>query len=393
MVVEPIDGGRDFHYRSYGRALVRHYGRDLAGTRTSAVGNHVARFSAAIYRAVMLRGEPVFTIHEPPSSIFVRQWSRVVLPLVSCDGTVSRILVGAVPEDPIRAIVDTVIDGVLVVDESGLIRIVNPAGTLLLRGIAQDLVGQPISRVLRWPEDASPSGIPGRLIGQVSEAVAHRVDGSEFPAEVSVGEMSHGAARVMVAVIRDVTQRKASEAEMLRLAYHDPLTGAANRALLEDRLAEGLARARREHGRLALILVDLDDFKAVNDEYGHSTGDAVLVGFARRLGAIVRETDLLARLGGDEFAILLTGLRGKGGAMAFARRLVNRLLLPLEVEDRQHSVRASFGIATWPEAGDTAEALQEHADQALYTAKRQGGGQCVLYSAEDEVLETGPPMA
>jgi diguanylate cyclase (GGDEF)-like protein/PAS domain S-box-containing protein len=393
MILEPLENGGDFYYRSYGRALMRHYGRDLAGQRLSGVAGHVSRFAGAVYRAVMLRREPLYTEHEPPTSVFVRQWSRVMLPLTDAHGVVTQILVASVPEDPIRAIVDTVIDGVLVVDECGLVRIVNPAGAALLRGMSQDLVGQPISRLLRWP-DTTPSGaVAERLIGRVSEAVARCLDGREFPAEVSIGETSHGESRLLVAVIRDVSQRKASEAEMRRLAYHDPLTGAANRALLEDRLAEGLARARREHGRLALILFDLDDFKGINDAYGHAVGDGVLVGLARRLRPIVRETDLLARLGGDEFAVLLTGLRSASGASAFARRLLHRLAQPLEVAGRSHPVTASFGIAVWPEAGETAELLLQRADEALYAAKHQGGSRCILYPPGSEGLTTAPTFA
>jgi diguanylate cyclase (GGDEF)-like protein/PAS domain S-box-containing protein len=392
MIVDVIGGGEDFLYRHYGRALIRHYGRDLAGTRTSAAGGHIARFSAAIYRALTIRGEPIFTEHEPPRHIFVRRWSRVLLPLVDLEGRVMQILVGSVPEDPIRAIVDTVIDGVLVVDEAGLIRIVNPAGANLLRAVTQDLVGQPVSCVLRWPDGVSSQGIPERLIGRVSDAVARCLDGREFPAEVSIGETSYDEARFLVAVIRDVTARKASEEEMRRLAYHDALTGAANRALLEERLGEALARARRDHTQLALVLLDLDDFKAINDDFGHAVGDAVLVGFARRVGAIVRETDLLARLGGDEFAVLLTGLRGSNGALTFARRLLGRLSAPLDVGGQKHRCRASVGIAIWPEDGGEAAALLQHADDALYAAKRQGGSRFVVYAASDGV-RIAPPTA
>jgi diguanylate cyclase (GGDEF)-like protein len=182
----------------------------------------------------------------------------------------------------------------------------------------------------------------------------------------------------MVAVIRDITARKANEAEMRRLAYHDPLTGAANRALFEERFAEAIARARRDRGRIAVIVLDLDHFKAANDTYGHAVGDAILRGLTRRLAPIVRETDLLARLGGDEFAILLTGLRDAAGAAAFANRVLGRLATPIVASGVPHMVRASLGIAVSPSGGAAADSMLRCADEALYMAKGAGGHRYVV---------------
>ena len=375
MLIEAEDGGRDLVYRHYGRGIARHYGDDLTGLRLSEIEGHVAVFAGSVYRAVMMRQEPAFTEHEPPRHVFVRHWQRVVLPLGDGRGGVSHLAVGSIPEDPIRAIIDTVIDGVLAVDDAGTIRILNPAVEALFGYAGRELLGQKLPTILRWR--AGPSADVS-VVGRSSEALGRRRDGSEFPVEVSIGETSHGGGKLMVAVIRDITERKANEAEMRRLAYHDPLTGAANRALFDERFAEAIARARRDRSRIAVIILDLDHFKAVNDGYGHAAGDAILRGLTRRLAPIVRETDLLARLGGDEFAILLTGLRDSAGAAAFAGRILARLAAPITAAGLPHIVRASLGIAVWPTGGATAEAMLRWADEALYVAKGEGGHRFVV---------------
>jgi diguanylate cyclase (GGDEF)-like protein/PAS domain S-box-containing protein len=313
--------------------------------------------------------------------VFVRHWQRVVLPLRDRNGAISQLAVGSIPEDPIRAIIETVIDGVVAVDDTGRIRITNPAVESLFGCTSQQLVGQPLSTILRWPAGQPADDPATPPIGRSSEALGRRGDGGEFPVEVSVGETSHAGGKLVVAVIRDITTRKADEAEMRRLAYHDPLTGAANRALFDERFADAIARARRDRGRIAVIMLDLDHFKAVNDTYGHGVGDALLCGFTRRLGAIVRETDLLARLGGDEFAVLLTGLRDVAGAITFASRILARLATPVTVAGVPHTLRASLGVAVWPQAGQTAEAMLRRADEALYLAKREGGNSYALVGA------------
>lgn len=375
MLIEAEDGGRDFLYRHYGPGISRHYGQDLTGRRLSTVEDHIAVFAASMYRAVMIRREPAFTEHEPPRRVLVRHWQRVLLPLCDARGAVSHLAVGSIPEDPIRAIIDTAIDGMLAADETGTIRILNPAAESLFGYSARELVGQPLSAIVRWREERAGGGWP---IGHSSEAIGRRRDGFEFTAEVSLGQTTHGGGKLLVAVIRDITARKANEAEMRRLAYHDPLTGAANRALFDERYAEAIARARRGHGRIAVITLDLDHFKLVNDTFGHAVGDAVLSGVTRRLAAIVRETDLLARLGGDEFAILLTGLRDAGGAVAFTNRIFARLASPILVDGQPHLVRASVGVAVWPSRGADGESMLRWADEALYTAKGEGGHRYVL---------------
>ncbi|MFO1070202.1 MAG: sensor domain-containing diguanylate cyclase [Geminicoccaceae bacterium] len=372
-VVDVADGGRELRYRHAGRGIARNLGRVLSGLSAFEVGLPSSDFIAVTYLAVARRGAPLFTEHEPDRRSLISHWRRLVLPC-GTDGQVTCIVTAGIAEDPLRTLVDTVSDAVLVIDDARRIRIANPAAERMLGLGEEAMLGEPMASVLAWPGLLPAEPLPERLVGRTTEAFGRRRDGSEFPVEVSLGMTPLGDSRCWVAVIRDISARKASEAEMRRLAYHDPLTGVANRALFIDRLEQALLRARRDRTRIGLIMLDLDRLKQVNDRYGHATGDAVLVGFARRIGTIVRETDLMARLGGDEFAILLTALRDNAGAGAFAARVLARLEAPLVIGDHEHRMSASLGIALSPFGTTPAAELLLQADDALYRAKAEGGG-------------------
>jgi diguanylate cyclase (GGDEF)-like protein len=171
---------------------------------------------------------------------------------------------------------------------------------------------------------------------------------------------------------RDVSERKALEAQLTHQAFHDPLTGLANRALFFDRVTHALERRQRSNERLAVLFLDLDNFKTVNDSLGHVPGDRLLVAAAVRLAACVRTADTVARLGGDEFAILIEDAHGDLATHA-AERITAALREPFAVEGKEVFVTASLGIAT-DEAGMTASELLRNADMAMYTAKSRGKG-------------------
>ena len=156
------------------------------------------------------------------------------------------------------------------------------------------------------------------------------------------------------------------------LAHHDPLTDLPNRWLFTDRLDQALRRGQREGEMVALHYFDLDDFKAVNDGFGHLTGDRVLVAVAQRLNACVRHSDTLARIGGDEFAIVQAVSSGRAGAMLLAERMLAALETPLVIDGQKLRVNASIGIGLYPDHGASPEALHQAADQALYQAKAAG---------------------
>ncbi len=210
----------------------------------------------------------------------------------------------------------------------------------------------------------------GEAVGPV-EVRLHHPDGSRRIIESRVTMLEEEGERIVLSVARDITARRNMEDELRRLALRDPLTGLANRAVLRDNLERAIAFSRRHRRPGALLLMDLDGFKAINDTLGHAAGDALLEALALRLRGAVRKSDLIARLGGDEFAILLHALDGPEAADDAARRVVREVERPLRVAGHELRPRCSIGIARLPEHGDTADALLKAADLALYEVKRE----------------------
>jgi diguanylate cyclase (GGDEF)-like protein/PAS domain S-box-containing protein len=196
----------------------------------------------------------------------------------------------------------------------------------------------------------------------------------------------------IIGTAQDITDRKQSEREIYRLAYFDSLTGLANRVLFKDRLTQALAHASRYHSTLAVLFLDLDRFKVINDTLGHNIGDLLLKQVAGRLTESVRHSDSvsrsvdkeenhsLARLGGDEFTVLLTNLRDVQDAGTVARRIVDAMAIPFLIEGREIFVTISVGIAIFPVDGESIDALLKNADSAMYHAKEQGRNNFQFYS-------------
>jgi diguanylate cyclase len=206
------------------------------------------------------------------------------------------------------------------------------------------------------------------------EIDALHADGRRVPVEVLGRAMDYKSERVRVAAIRDTTERKAAEAQIRFMATHDALTGLPNRTLFRDRLEQELMRARRTGETVAVLCLDLDRFKDVNDLRGHTAGDALLQQVGARLTAAVRETDTVARLGGDEFAIVQSALDQPEAAAGFAERLVAAVAQAFELDGEMMVVGVSIGIALFPADGGDAETLLRNADTALYRAKSDGRG-------------------
>ncbi len=185
-----------------------------------------------------------------------------------------------------------------------------------------------------------------------------------------------------VVLLNDVTELHASRSELEYLATHDALTGLANRVLFRDRLELALARARREGVGGAVLFIDLDRFKGVNDTLGHAAGDSLLVEAARRLRGPVREVDTLARLGGDEFVLLLEGVASRGELLRVIEKLLNVFRDPFLIQGRDFRISASIGASLFPEDGQDVDALMLHADVAMYAAKNAGGGCARFFSRE-----------
>ena len=328
----------------------------------------VERFHDAVFAAVSRRREALFTEHRTAELPFVTQWSRVVLPFADDEGRVVRFLVGIVPETPFRSLLDTVQDGILMLDGAGTVQLANRRAAEMFDCGESEMLGRPIRGLVDLP---CPGETPTAELGvPLRETEARRPDGSRFPVEISIGSAPCGSQDFAAAVLRDITARKRAEAEMRKLAFTDPLTGLANRTVFQDRLRDAIARSRRQRTRTALMFLDLDRFKAVNDQHGHPAGDVVLRELADRLGPAVRETDLVARLGGDEFAILQTDVLDLGGVRTLLARLLRYLRPPVAWRDLRLPLSVSIGVAIFPDHATSIEGLIERADAALYRAKR-----------------------
>lgn len=269
-------------------------------------------------------------------------------------------------------------DGILILDAFGTVLRVNHAFGVLTGISPADIVGRQPHALLAEGHDVS---FVDRLWERTltdnhwyGEMTIRRADGTQFAAEVHCRTVRGAQDRVQnfVFFIADVSERKSNEARIRNLAQHDHLTGLPNRALLEDRLRQAISHADRTHTRLAMLFVDLDHFKAVNDDYGHATGDLLLVQVASRLTGCVRVADTVSRQGGDEFVVLITDLESTAAAARIAEKILDVLAEPFAVNGVSLSITASIGIATFPDDCSGVEDLFKHADAAMYHAKNEG---------------------
>jgi len=181
-------------------------------------------------------------------------------------------------------------------------------------------------------------------------------------------------------IVRDVTERKKAEERLSHLATHDSLTGLPNRILFGDRLSLELARARRSGKKLAVMLLDLDHFKDINDTWGHDVGDEVLKTIGRRLPELLRKSDSIARMGGDEFLILLPEIEEAEDARILALKILDAFKKPFAVGARELYATTSIGIAIYPDDGTNPDMLMKKADMAMYSVKKQGRNDCRRYA-------------
>jgi diguanylate cyclase (GGDEF)-like protein/PAS domain S-box-containing protein len=292
-----------------------------------------------------------------------------------------------VSKDYVDNIVKSMVDTLIVVAPEGTIQMVNQATCDLLGYEQDELVGRSVETVFGEERTDSRTVIDDLIEkGCVSnvEKTYLAQDGTKVPVLFSGAVMREGNGRVqgLVCLAHDITERKRAEETIQQMAYYDVLTGLPNRTLLNDRLTLELAHAHRNRHMLAILFLDLDRFKDINDTLGHSVGDQVLRGVAGRLIECVRGDDTVARLGGDEFIVLLPALRYAEDATKVAQKVLDSLKLPMTLGGRELYVTTSIGIALYPNDGTNVESLLKNADTAMYHAKEQGKDNWQLYTSE-----------
>ena len=218
------------------------------------------------------------------------------------------------------------------------------------------------------------------------ELLNYKKDGSTFWNEIEVTPVANdsGWYTHWISVQRDISQRKRVEESLEKIALYDSLTGLPNRVLLNDRLGKAVSQARRRNKALCVAFMDLDGFKAVNDAYGHSVGDQLLIDLSEKMSLTLREEDTLARLGGDEFIALIGNLECVEQGKAIAIRLLSAAAKPINVLGNSLRTSASIGLTFFPNDDVDAEQLIRHADQAMYTAKQSGKNQCHIFDVEQD---------
>lgn len=270
-----------------------------------------------------------------------------------------------------QTILDQMLDAVITISEQGTIESFNKVTCSMFDCAPEDMLGRNISRLLPAMDTGTRTqGEPHKLEGQ-------RKDGSLFPVNLSVSETTRQGKRAFIALVRDMTQHYLDMEENRRLAYSDPLTGLPNRRLLLDRLKQAMLSAQRSGQHGALMFLDLDDFKQVNDNLGHEIGDLLLQQVAQRLSACLREGDSVARVGGDDFVVLLEALSPQEReAVTQSEGIASKLLQALgqtyALGEQTHTSTASVGIVVFRDGHESMDALMKEADVAMYQAKAAG---------------------
>jgi diguanylate cyclase (GGDEF)-like protein/PAS domain S-box-containing protein len=290
-------------------------------------------------------------------------------------------------EQRLRAIMDAVIDGIVTVAGDGTVESANPAAERIFGCGPGELVGLDIGELVADTALREVERAPGRSVDlaalprhRLLEMVGRRRDADSFAIELSVTELDLHGRRTFILTVRDITARNAAEELVRYHATHDALTSLPNRALFEDRLAGALKHSARQGDMVAVLFLDLDRFKIINDTLGHSIGDALLVALSRRLRASVRDEDTVARMGGDEFIFVLGGLRSAEDAVKPARKILEAIRPPFHIHGHELYVTASIGIGLYPGDGLGPDQLLKCADMALYRAKERGRNRLQLYN-------------
>jgi diguanylate cyclase (GGDEF)-like protein/PAS domain S-box-containing protein len=277
-------------------------------------------------------------------------------------------------------ILEMAAEGIVSIDTKGKMLSFNRAAQTIFGYSEEEVIGQNVSMLMPPPHRDSHDEYlahylqtgEAHVIGKTRELQGRRKNGMPFPLELSITEIKYGDAHLFTAVLRDVSEQKLALKRIEQLAHYDELTHLPNRSLLYDRLGHAITMAKRNRGSIALMYIDLDGFKQVNDTMGHHMGDLLLRQTAERLRLCVRESDTLARIGGDEFTILLNDAQERENVEKVARKIIHSIDQPFDLEGHEARIGASVGIARYPYDAPTSGTLLIVADKAMYAAKAAG---------------------
>lgn len=294
-------------------------------------------------------------------------------------------------EDMAQITLDAIGDGVLVVDPQSKVIYLNRMAEMMTGWSSEQAIGRPVEQVFFIFDGVTRERVmnpgqraidEGQIVVLALGSVLIRRDGTDIAIEDSAAPIHNSEERVVGAVIvfHNATQSSSEIQKMRHLAQHDFLTGLPNRMLFRERLTQAVAMAHRRNKQMALLFLDLNYFKEINDTFGHKAGDHLLQEVAREITDCVRTTDTVSRHGGDEFVMLLTEINERQDAVHIAEKLLSRFAAPRRIDGNEIQVSLSIGISVYPENGLDADILLHNADVAMYTTKKKRQGSRVAVS-------------
>ena len=269
-------------------------------------------------------------------------------------------------------------EAIVSIDESQKVILFNKGAEEVFGYSADEIVGRPIELLMperfrathrEHVEKFARSEGNDLIMHHHKSVFGLRKNGEEFPAESSIYVYHYGGEKTFTAVLRDVTHSVEAKERLLQLASHDFLTDLPNRLLFDDRLSTAISRAGRTHQKLALLFIDMDNFKSVNDRLGHAAGDVFLKTIGSRLRACIRDSDTVARIGGDEFAVILENLDKRQDEKKIEMNLRDSVEITFNLEGEQVVPSVSVGVALYPDDADNADQLLKEADRAMFADK------------------------